>query len=78
MTATTVTDGTIRAAPRHLTAESGTARCATLLSRWTTRRRRRRYLAEKLRHDARDRCDRYLDGVHDTHQRQALAAFVQR
>ncbi|MGY1617286.1 hypothetical protein ACI797_11155 [Geodermatophilus sp. SYSU D00691] len=78
MTITTFPDTTIRPAARPVPTEFRDSRVPTLWEKWMADRRRRRYLTEKRRHDARDRSDRYLDGPDDEHQRQALTAFVAR
>ncbi len=53
-------------------------RIAARVERWSADRRRRRFLTEQRRWTNRVRSDRYLDHPDETHQRQALAAFVQR
>ena len=77
MTAISITRTTDAARGRRDGAASP-AGTATWRERRSADRRRRRYLVEQCRHDTRDRTDRYLDRVDDTHQRQALVAFVQR
>ena len=70
--------GTTAAPPRRRPVAEHSVHGGTRLQRWAEDRRRRRYQADKRRHDARDRSDRYLNGSDDAHQRQALVAFVQR
>lgn len=66
--------------PRTTTHSPGgrSTRPARLWERWSADRRRRRHLIDQRRWTNRDRSDRYLDRSDETHQRQALAAFVQR
>jgi len=75
MSAIPVPDVAAHPAPRHLTGEPGRLGTDSSLKRWIAGRRRRRYLAEKRSHDARDLSDRYLDPTDDMHQWQALVAF---
>jgi hypothetical protein len=78
MTTTTIPRTTTRSTRGRRSEAGHPTGIAARLDQWSADRRRRRFLVEQRRWTNRDRSDRYLDHPDETHQRQALAAFVQR